>query len=128
MFARRTSWNLEPNRYSAAVAAHRSLGREVLDLTESNPTRCGFSYDETAILRAFQNPAALAYEPDARGLLSARESVAAYYAERAAGAAAVDPAHIVLTTSTSEAYSYIFRLLCDSGDEVLVPTPSYPLF
>src|SRR5438067_8383808 len=125
MFAKRTAWQLEPNRLSAAMERHRQSGRELLDLSESNPTHCGFRYDEAAILSTFANPANLSYAPDPRGLVCAREAVAGYY--RARGEA-VDPEHIILTTSTSEGYGFLFRLLCDVGDEVLVPTPSYPLF
>jgi len=95
------------------------------DLTASNPTRCGFDYDAEAILGALRSPAALDYDPNPKGLLRAREAVTAYYA---AHEAAVGPEHIFLTTSTSEAYSFLFRLLCDPGDEVLIAEPSYPLF
>lgn len=125
MLAERTNWNLEPNRLSEALARHRAAGKPLLDLTVSNPTECGFDYDQRAILEAFQNPAALKYTPEPRGLVSGRQAVAEYYAERGV------PVHvdgIFLTTSTSEAYSYVFRLLCNPGDEILIPAPSYPLF
>ncbi len=125
MFASRTGWRLEPNRLSQAVEERRRSGQEILDLTESNPTRCGFSYDSAQILAALADPRALVYEPDPRGPLSAREAVADYYAERGI---TVAPEQIFLTTSTSEAYTYVFRLLADAGDEILVPSPSYPLF
>ncbi len=125
MFAKRTNWNLAPNRLSAALAAHRAAGKPLLDLTVSNPTECGFEYDRSAILNVLSNPAALSYEPDPRGLESARRAVAGYYARRKEEVSAED---IFLTTSTSEAYSYAFRTLCDPGDEVLIPSPSYPLF
>lgn len=125
MFARRTNWNLERNRLSEALARHRAAGKPLLDLTASNPTKCGFRYDADAILRSLANPASLAYEPQAQGLEAARQAVAGYYRERGHRIAIED---IVLTTSTSEAYSFIFRLLCDPGDEILVPAPSYPLF
>jgi alanine-synthesizing transaminase len=125
MFAKRTNWNLEANRLSAALDAHRAAGKPLLDLTVSNPTECGFHYDEAAILAALQNPAALKYEPNPRGLAVARNAVAKYYAERDERLAIED---IFLTTSTSEAYSYVFRTLCDPGDELLIPAPSYPLF
>ena len=128
MFARRTNWNLAPNRLTQALQARRAAGAEILDLTESNPTRCGLRYDEPEILSALAQPESLQYRPDSRGLYSAREAVAAYYAESGAAAASLDPDHIVLTTSTSEGYSFVFRLLCDPGDEVLVSSPSYPLF
>jgi alanine-synthesizing transaminase len=125
MFAKRTNWNLETNRLSAALVAHRAAGKPLIDLTVSNPTECGFRYDEEAILGALGNPAALKYEPNPRGLDVARSAVARYYAERNATVSNDD---IFLTTSTSEAYSYVFRTLCDPGDELLVPEPSYPLF
>jgi aspartate/methionine/tyrosine aminotransferase len=93
----------------------------LLDLTASNPTRAGFTYDVT-LLRALSNPVALDYDPDPRGLLSARQAVADYYS------GAIQPEQVLLTVSTSEAYSFLFRLLCDPGDEVLIAQPSYPLF
>jgi alanine-synthesizing transaminase len=125
MFAKRTNWDLTPNRLGEALAAYRAAGKPLLDLTVSNPTECGFAYRDTEILRALSNPGALSYEPNSRGLESARRAVAAYYAERGDTIAIED---ILLTTSTSEAYSYVFRMLCDPGDEVLIPSPSYPLF
>ena len=125
MFADRIKWNLEPNRLSEALARHREAGKPLADLTASNPTQCGFVYDERAILAALQNSAALQYKPEPQGLASARKAVAEYYAERGVSANVDD---IFLTTSTSEAYSYVFRLLCNPGDEILIPAPSYPLF
>src|SRR5438067_13939611 len=125
MFAERTNWNLAPNRLSEALGRHRASGKPLLDLTVSNPTICGFEYDSETILAALHNPASLAYAPDPRGLETARGAVAAYYSDRGASVSIDD---IILTTSTSEAYSYIFRVLCNPGDELLIPTPSYPLF
>jgi alanine-synthesizing transaminase len=125
MFANRTQWNLTPNKLSEALTQHRAERKPLVDLTVSNPTECGFSYDQTAILEALRNPAALKYEPAPRGLVSARQSVCQYYAGHGAR---VDADDVILTTSTSEAYSYVFRLLCNPGDEILVPAPSYPLF
>ena len=125
MFASRTNWNLSANRLSRAIAERRRRGREVLDLTESNPTHAGLTYDAVSILGALVDPKSLEYTPEPLGLLPAREAVCRYYA---ALGVAVDAARVLLTTSTSEAYTYLFRLLCDPGDEVLVPTPSYPLF
>jgi alanine-synthesizing transaminase len=125
MFAKRTNWNLETNRLSVALAAHLAVGKPLIDLTVSNPTECGFQYDEGAILGALGNPAALKYEPNPRGLDVARSAVARYHAERDALVSSDD---IFLTTSTSEAYSYVFRTLCDPEDELLIPEPSYPLF
>ena len=126
MFAQRTNWKLTANRYTEAVEGARREGRPFLDLTISNPTECGFSYDSAGILGAFQNPNSLRYEPEAKGLLAAREEVVRYYKED--HNVAVDPGALLLTTSTSEAYSYVFRLLCNPHDEILVPKPSYPLF
>jgi alanine-synthesizing transaminase len=125
MFAKRTDWNLAPNRLSEVLAAHRAAGKPLLDLTVSNPTECGFAYDNEAILNALRSPAALKYEPNPRGLECTRQAVAEYYAEKGAAVAIDD---IILTTSTSEAYSFVFRLLCNPGDEILIPAPSYPLF
>jgi alanine-synthesizing transaminase len=125
MFAKRTNWDLTPNRLGEALAAHRAAGKPLLDLTVSNPTECGFVYKDAEILQALSDPRALSYEPNPRGLESARRAVAAYYAKRGESVAIED---IFLTTSTSEAYSYAFRMLCDPGDEILIPSPSYPLF
>ncbi len=131
MFARRTDWKLEPNRFARALEAHRAGGMELLDLTASNPTTCGFVYPEREILEALANRRTLEYVPESKGVRSAREAVAGYYAQRighGGGCSGVDPERIILTAGTSEAYSYIFRLLCEVRDEILVPAPSYPLF
>jgi len=125
MFARRTQWQLTPNRFSTVLDEQRRRGVKTLDLSASNPTRCGFVYDRHAIMRALVHRASLDYDPDPRGLVAARRAVCDYYAACGAG---IEPSQLVLTTSTSEAYSFIFRLLCDPGDEVLIPQPSYPLF
>ena len=125
MFAERTNWNLAGNRLSEALARHRAGGKRLLDLTASNPTECGFEYDSEVILAALRNPAALRYEPNPKGLESTRLAVTEYYSGLDARISADD---IFLTTSTSEAYSYVFRLLCNPGDELLIPAPSYPLF
>jgi alanine-synthesizing transaminase len=125
MFSKRTHWNLSANRYTEAVEAHRRTGRDLLDLSASNPTTVGLHYDRHKILAALASPLALTYDPIAKGLLSARQAVVDYYRDLGAS---LDPGQLVLTTSTSEAYTFGFRLLCEPGDEVLVPTPSYPLF
>lgn len=125
MFAKRTDWSLAPNRLSQTLANLRAHGQPFLDLTVSNPTECGFSYDVPQILPALSQVDALKYSPIPAGLPSAGEAVAAYYAEHRCKVSAND---LFLTTGTSEAYSFVFRLLCDPGDEVLIPTPSYPLF
>jgi alanine-synthesizing transaminase len=123
-FSSRTSWDVDESSYAAAVREARASGHRIYDLTISNPTRCGFAYN-AELLRPLTNPNALIYDPDPRGIITAREAVAAYYADHGA---AVSPGDLVLTTSTSESYSFLFRLLCDPGDEVLVAQPSYPLF
>jgi aspartate/methionine/tyrosine aminotransferase len=125
MFADRTNWNLSPNRLADALGRHRAQGRKLMDLSASNPTECGIRYEGSSILKALINPGVLHYRPDPRGLESARRSVAGYYAARGDAVAVED---IVLTASTSEAYSFVFRLLSNPGDELLIPAPSYPLF
>jgi alanine-synthesizing transaminase len=125
MFAARTNWNLQPNRLAEALERHKSSGRRLLDLSASNPTECGFHYDAPAIMRSLCSPASLQYHPDPRGLKSARQAVTDYYAAHGEHIAIDD---LILTASTSEAYSFIFRLLCNPGDELLIPTPGYPLF
>jgi alanine-synthesizing transaminase len=124
-FSARTSWDAAESSYAAAVREARASGRRLYDLTVSNPTRCGFAYDAEALLAPLKDARALVYDPDPRGMLAAREAVARYYADHGAEVAADE---VVLTTSTSESYSYLFRLLCDPGDEVLIAQPSYPLF
>jgi aspartate/methionine/tyrosine aminotransferase len=131
MFASRTNWRLETNRLTRALEEHRRSGKELFDLTASNPTTCGLAYPEREILAALADPRGLVYRPESKGLREAREAVAEYYAGRAGfsgSSARIDPEHILLASGTSEAYSHIFRLLCEAGDEILVPAPSYPLF
>jgi alanine-synthesizing transaminase len=124
-FSARTSWDTSESSYAAAVHEAKASERQLYDLTVSNPTRCGFEYDAEALLAPLSDSRALAYDPDPRGMRAAREAVAAYYADHYA---AVSPDDLLLTTSTSESYSFLFRLLCDAGDEVLIAQPSYPLF
>lgn len=125
MFASRTNWNLKPNRLAEELERHKSSGRRLLDLSASNPTECGFKYDAPAIMRSLCAPASLQYRPDPKGLKSARQAVSDYYVEHDEHVAIDD---LILTASTSEAYSFIFRLLCNPGDGLLIPTPGYPLF
>ena len=125
MFSSRTNWPLTPNRLSELLRERRARGLPILDLTESNPTRCGLALDGKEILAPLDNPRALTYEPDPRGLRTAREAVAQYYSERGVD---LNPDQIFLTASTSEAYSFVFRLLANPGDKILAPQPSYPLF
>ena len=125
MFSSRLNWDLRPNRISALLEARRRAGARILDLTESNPTHAGLAYPSAEILAALGDARSLRYEPSPAGVAEARAAVAAYYAARGADVAAD---RVVLTASTSEAYGFVFKLLADTGDEVLVPRPSYPLF
>jgi len=125
-FSRRTRWNLEKTAYAAALERLRADGKQIFDLTASNPTTCGFRYDQAGILDELSRPECLEYEPDPRGLPVARAAVVDYYADAAATQMSAE--QIFLTTSTSEAYSYLFRLHCDPGAEILIAQPSYPLF
>ena len=127
MFSKRTDWKLTPNRFAQAQEEVRAAGIELLDLSVSNPTRAGLQLDQEGILQALAQPEALEYDPQPKGLLSARKAVARYYKD-AHDVYDVDPESLILTTSTSEGYSFVFRLLCNAEDEILVPKPSYPLF
>lgn len=121
-FSDRIPASLEPNPLARLRGERLAAGLEVLDLTASNPTRCGFDYPAAAILAALGDPRVLAHAPDPRGARSAREAVAAWHGR------GLDPDDLLLTASTSEAYGWLFKLLGGPGDEVLVPSPSYPLF
>lgn len=123
-FAARTDWGEEETAWSRALEARRRTGRPITDLTASNPTNCGFAYAADLLADLSREQARL-YDPDPRGMLRAREAVCDYYRDHGAHRTAEQ---IVLTTSTSEGYSWLFRLLCDPGDEVLIAQPSYPLF
>lgn len=125
MFSQRTQWPGAVNELTRRVHRRREQGQPILDLTESNPTRCGFVYPGEAILAPFRESENLRYEPSPQGACSAREAIARYYAEKGVE---VDPDRVFLTASTSEAYAFLFRLLADPGDRLLVPRPSYPLF
>lgn len=125
MFSSRLHWDLRPNHLARALEARRRSGAQILDLTQSNPTRAGLSYPAGEIIGAFGDPRALIYEPAPAGSPAAREAVMEYYSARGF---VVDPSRIFLTASTSESYAWLFKLLADPGDEVLAPRPSYPLF
>ncbi len=127
MFSQRTNWRLSPNALTRAIEEARASGQQILDLTVSNPTAAGVHPDSEVVLAALANPEAMRYDPQPRGLLAARQAVCRYYRE-AHEVFDLDPERLILTTSTSEAYSYVFRLLCNPADEILVPKPSYPLF
>lgn len=124
MFSTRTRFDLTPNRLASALEAKRKAGARLLDLTLSNPTQAGISYPDD-LLAPLADAAARRYEPQAQGLFVARQAVSADYARRGLP---VGPDRVVLTASTSEAYAFLFKLLADPGDEVLVPRPGYPLF
>jgi alanine-synthesizing transaminase len=120
IFSKRSAFESAPNELAVALERKRARGEAVIDLTESNPTRAGVPYDEREIAEALGDLRSMRYEPEPFGLPSARETIAKAYG--------VDASHVVLTASTSEAYAFLFGLLCDPGDEVLAPAPSYPLF
>jgi alanine-synthesizing transaminase len=117
--------SLEPNAWALRLAELRVKGAPLLDLTESNPTRVGLSGVTPAVLEALADPRGTRYDPDPRGLPSARAAVAAYYGARGT---TVSPTDVVLTSGTSESYAHLFRLLANPGDTILIPSPSYPLF
>jgi aspartate/methionine/tyrosine aminotransferase len=123
MFSSRTAWNRAPNPLAQAATAARAAG-DLLDLTETNPTAVGLAAP-AEVIALLGDPASAAYDPDPAGRRETREAIAAGYARRGAR---VDAGHVVLAAGTSEAYAHAFRLLCDPGDAVLVPRPSYPLF
>ena len=127
MFSDRTNWDREEAPLARAARLRRVQGLPILDLTVANPTQCGLAPSPEAVLAPWlqTHEELLRYDPEPFGRVPTREAVGAYYAGHNA---AVDPAHICLTASTSEGYSFLFRLLCNPGDEVLIATPSYPLF
>ncbi len=123
-FSNRTNWELSANRMNMALDELRAANTDVIDLTESNPTRCGFSYPDN-ILKGLSNSANLCYLPESKGMRHARQAVCDYYASNGV---AVDPESVVLTSSTSEGYTFLFKLLLNPGEKVLIARPSYPLF
>lgn len=123
-FSKRTDWPLVQNRLTRILEAKKAAGVSIIDLTESNPTRCEFKYLDSALLKPLSDPKNLVYEPASRGLLEARKSVCGYYAEKGIR---LHADQIFLTAGTSEAYSLLLRLLCDVDDQILAPKPSYPL-
>jgi len=125
MRSHRVPGTLEPNTWARRLAQRRAAQAPLLDLTETNPTRVGLGGAGEAELAALADAGNTPYEPDPRGLASAREAVSEYYAARGQ---AVPPDDIVLTSGTSESYAHLFRLLGDPDDAILIPSPSYPLF
>lgn len=125
LFAKRTDWQLSSNIISQTYARYKQKYDDVINLAESNPTRCSFRYPQSKLLTPFKDGNNLKYDPVSKGLLSARKAVCQYYLERKIK---IDPEQIFLTSSTSEGYSFLFQLLANPGDAVLFPYPSYPLF
>jgi len=123
-FSKRTEWDTEESSLAQAHRERLATGLPIADLTPSNPTRCGLDYPAD-LLSPLTDAAAYDYDPNPKGSLRAREAICRYYSDQGV---AKTPDQILLTTSTSEAYGYIFKLLCNSGDVILVPQPSYPLF
>jgi alanine-synthesizing transaminase len=124
-FAQRTGWDFEENELARACRELKAAGVPVTDLTVSNPTKCALDYGALDVGHSFEAREILDYSPDPWGLPGAREAVARFYADMGI---AVPVGRIMLTSSTSEGYNYVFRLLCDPEDGVLAPAPSYPLF
>jgi alanine-synthesizing transaminase len=126
MLSERTAWNRAENELTRMLTKLRATGTRILDLTRSNPTECGFAQDETRIAGAFAASGISRYSPDAKGLIVARAAICSYYREKHRVFLTSDD--LLLTSGTSEAYSFLFRLLCNPGDEILIPAPGYPLF
>ena len=124
MFSTRTNWNHSPNRLSALAGERRRSGISPVDLTSSNPGECGFVIPPEVLHQALSHPDSSSYQPDPRGLVCARQAIARYYSSIDTS---VDPDRILLTSGTSEAYSYLLKLLCNSGDAIAIPHPGYPL-
>jgi alanine-synthesizing transaminase len=125
LFSKRASQGLsDPNALTKSLEKKRGEGVPILDLSESNPSKCAFAALDESLVGPLSDKANLRYEPDPRGLLGAREAVAAYYAEQGIG---VHPERIFLTAGTSEAYSHLFHILCDPGDSIMTASPGYPL-
>jgi len=126
MFSERTAWNRTENQLTRTLERLRKAGSPILDLTRSNPTECGFAEDETKIANAFAARGISRYSPDAKGLPTARATIRDYYRDQHRVSMRIDD--LLLTAGTSEAHSFLFRMLCNAGDEVLIPAPGYPLF
>lgn len=125
MFSLRTHWDFRPSPLYELVQNIRATGEPIVDLTESNPTRCGFRYQPDHLIPPSALQKSVLYDPDPKGLLHARQAIAEWYDRQQIE---VDPTNIVLTSSTSEAYSFLLQLLCDAGEGIAVPKPGYPLF
>jgi len=123
-FSHRTRFDFAENALTQAIARARMEGVALLDLSVSNPTAVGLSLDAERLAQALRDPASARYAPEPFGLLESRRFLSERFETRGFR---VPAEHIMLTSSTSEAYGYLFKLLCDAGDAVLVPAPSYPL-
>ena len=125
MFSKRFDYNTEENKLSKLLSDKKKSGIKLLDLTESNPTKAGFNYQNEKILESISHPDSLLYNPNPKGLLSARTSIKSYYKNFGVN---INEENIFLASATSEAYSFVFKLLTDPFDEILIPSPGYPLF
>jgi len=125
MFTRRTNWSFEMNPLMARLSALRQQGEQIIDLTESNPTLYGFKYPKEKILTALANPKNMSYEPSPWASVPAREAIVSHYQQKGIR---IKEQRVFFTASTSEAYAFLFRLLVDQDECILVPRPSYPLF
>ncbi|MDP2886021.1 MAG: pyridoxal phosphate-dependent aminotransferase [Ignavibacteria bacterium] len=124
MFSSRTDWDFRSSPLFSLVLQKRARGEEIIDLTESNPTRCGFRYQPDHLITPSALRNSVSYEPDPRGLLLARQAIAGWYERQQIS---VDPSRIIFSSGTSEAYSHLLRLLCNVGESIAVPKPGYPL-
>lgn len=124
-FSSRSDWTLTPNQLTARLTEIEASGAQILDLTESNPTQVGLQYPTDIVLSSLTDPNNLSYHPSPLGQQEARETIAEYYDSKGIY---VNSNQILVTSSTSEAYSMIFRLIANPGDHILMPRPSYPLF
>jgi aspartate/methionine/tyrosine aminotransferase len=125
MFSRRTGWTRDLNALTRRLESLRSEGRPPVDLTVTNPSAVGLEFPFQSIAAALTSREAAGYAPDPRGDRTARQAIASWLSGRGP---AISPDHLVLTASTSEAYAWLLKLLCEPGDEIVVPRPSYPLF
>jgi alanine-synthesizing transaminase len=125
MFSARTNWDSAPAPLFALAQEMRVAGKEILDLTESNPTKCGFVYVPEGLISPSALQQSAIYDPDPKGLLQARQAIVRWYSNQSV---AVDTSQIVLASSTSEAYSFLLKLLCNPSENIAVPKPGYPLF
>src|SRR3989338_6027057 len=125
LFSKRTAWELMPNELIKKLKEIEGQNHFIYDLTESNPTRCEFAYPKLEILESLYSGKNILYDPSPQGFLEARQAICDYYLAKNYN---VNPDQVFITTSTSEGYSFLFRLLTNPGERILFPRPSYPLF